>query len=143
MQFRFANAADADVLAPLNAQLIRDEGHRNPMTVVQLAERMSQWLASGEYEALLFEETSVIVGYALFRREPEYVYLRQLFVRSEFRRRGIGREALSWLWRNAWQDVERLRIDVLSGNTVGQAFWRSIGFHDYCITMEMVSLYTK
>lgn len=136
MQFRFAKPEDAELLAPLNAQLIRDEGHRNPMTVPQLAVRMSSWLRGG-YEAVLFEDTGVMKGYALFRREAEHVYLRQLFVRPEFRRQGIGREAIGWLWLNAWQGVPRLRIDVLIGNGDGQAFWRSVGFHDYCLTMEM------
>jgi len=136
MQFRFARAEDAELLASLNAQLIRDEGHRNPMTVAQLAERMSGWL-SGEYKAVIFEGSEEVIGYALFRREPEYVYLRQLFVRPRFRRQGFGRQAIAWLWRNAWTDATRLRIDVLVGNTAGQAFWRAVGFRDYCITMEM------
>jgi GNAT superfamily N-acetyltransferase len=39
MGFRFAVAENAEHLAPLNAQLIRDEGHRNAMTVEQLVEK--------------------------------------------------------------------------------------------------------
>jgi ribonuclease HI len=38
----------------MNYQLIHDEGHRNPMTIQELEERMRAWLASGEYEAVLF-----------------------------------------------------------------------------------------
>jgi hypothetical protein len=41
MQFRFVTPADAALLAPLNQQLIRDEGHRNAMNLAQLTERMS------------------------------------------------------------------------------------------------------
>ena len=37
MQYRFASPEDAALLAPLNQNLIRDEGHRNPMTLAQLA----------------------------------------------------------------------------------------------------------
>jgi hypothetical protein len=44
---------------------------------------------------------------------------------------------LKWLWGNSWAGVPRLRIDVLVGNTVGAAFWRSVGFKEYSITMEM------
>ena len=36
MEYRFATAADAPVLAVMNQQLIRDEGHRNPMTLPEL-----------------------------------------------------------------------------------------------------------
>ena len=136
MHFHFAEPSDAQLLAPLNADLIRDEGHRNAMNVGQLATRMEAWLR-GEYRAVLFGSSGEPTGYALYRLEPEFVYLRQLFVRAEFRRRGIAREAIAWLWRNAWTDQSRLRIDVLINNAAGQAFWQAVGFRPYCITMEM------
>jgi GNAT superfamily N-acetyltransferase len=135
MRYRFASPEDSDQLAQMNLQLIADEGHSNPMGIPQLAERMTGWLQS-EYQAVLFEEDNTQVGYALFRHEPEYVYLRQLFVAPERRRQGIARNALSWLWANAWQLVPRLRIDVLVSNSAGREFWRSAGFTEYCITME-------
>jgi GNAT superfamily N-acetyltransferase len=136
VHFRNAGAEDAGTLAPLNAHLIRDEGHRNPMSVPQLAERMAIWLR-GDYRAVIFESSEAVVGYALYRPESDHVYLRQFFVVPEYRRRGVGRQALQWLWRNSWAEAPRLRIDVLVGNTVGAAFWRGVGFKDYCITMEM------
>jgi GNAT superfamily N-acetyltransferase len=135
-QIRFASVDDAETLGALNAQLIRDEGHRNSMTVPQLVERMTRWL-QGEYEAIVVEEGSTVIGYALFRRDADYVYLRQIFVRTENRRRGIGRSLVQWLAANAWQNVPRVRIDVLVGNDAGRQFWTSIGFRDYCLTMEM------
>jgi len=136
MQFRSATVEDAETLGVLNAQLIRDEGHRNAMTIPQLAERMADWLR-GEYEAAIVEERGEIVGYALFRRDADYVYLRQIFVRAENRRRGIGRSLFQWLRQNAWQAAPRIRIDVLVGNRAARCFWESIGFREYCLTMEM------
>jgi GNAT superfamily N-acetyltransferase len=135
VRYRQASAADATVIAPMNAQLIRDEGHRNPMTVPQLTERMSQWL-KGEYQAFLFELESKPVGYALYRLEPEYVYLRQIFVVPEMRRRGIASRALEWLRENAWRVRPHVRIEVLVGNHAGIEFWRAVGFKEYCITLE-------
>jgi GNAT superfamily N-acetyltransferase len=93
MHYCPATPADAAALADMNWQLIRDEGHRNPMTVPQLADRMARWLG-GQYEAVLFEEAGRPVGYALFRREPEHIYLRHFFVARDCRRRGVGRAAL-------------------------------------------------
>jgi GNAT superfamily N-acetyltransferase len=136
LRCRFATPQDAAVLAPLNARLIRDEGHRNPMSVLDLEQRMALWLG-GEYEAVLFELGAQLAGYALYRREPEHIYLRQLFVVPALRRRGVGRAALAWLWANAWNESQRLRLDVLVGNTGAQAFWRAVGFTDYCLVMEM------
>ena len=64
-----------------------------------------------------------LVGYALFSQNPEYVYLRQLYIKPESRRHGHAREAITWLWRNVWNGTPRcLRIDVLVGNVAGIAF---------------------
>jgi len=138
MHYRFASAKESDLIAPMNLQLIKDEGHRNHMDIPQLSERMAGWL-QGEYQAVLFEDNDTPVGYALFRLEPEFVYLRQLFVVPEHRRRGVARNALRWLWDYAWPNVPRLRIDVLVGNVSGREFWQSVGFTEYCITMEAAS----
>lgn len=135
MHYRYATTADAAVIATMNRQLILHEGHRNSMTLAELEQRLAGWLA-GEYRAVLFEDEGNAVGYVLFRREPEFVYLRQLFVRAEYRRRGVARTALAWLREHVWSDVPRVRIDVLVGNAVAIAFWRAVGFSDYCLTME-------
>jgi len=122
----------------LNADLVRAEGHRNPMTAAELEDRMRDWIA-GEYEAVVCESACTPVGYALYRRESDHVYLRQLFVREGDRRRGIATALLQWLWSNIWTDVERVRVEVLVGNSAGLAFWRAVGFSDYCVTLEMSS----
>lgn len=138
MEYRRATVFDAPALAAMNWQLIRDEGHRNPMDVSELTARMAGWLG-GEYEAVLFEASGQPLGYALYRRDPEYIYLRQFFICPEFRRRGLGREAIEWLRQQAW-DGGRVRVEVLVGNATGVAFWRAVGFGDYCLTLEMGTL---
>jgi GNAT superfamily N-acetyltransferase len=138
MHYRFATVDDATALAPLNHALIRDEGHRNPMSVQELAQRMASWLA-GEFQAVVFEDAGHLIGYALFRRESEHVYLRQFFVISEYRRRGVGRAAIEWLRQHAWGTDQRIRLDVLVGNRSGIAFWHAVGFRDYCLTLELES----
>ena len=135
MEFRTATVADAVALARMNWQLIRDEGHRNEMSLTELEARMAGWL-EGEYTAVVFAESGQLVGYALYRQEPEHVYLRQFFVEPEYRRRGLGRAAIEWLHENAWNGG-RVRLDVLVGNAVGLAFWRAVGFRDYCLILEL------
>jgi GNAT superfamily N-acetyltransferase len=136
MDYRFAQLDDSLLLAKLNQQLIEDEGHRNPMTLTELECRMREWLKE-QYQAVLFQRGEEPRGYALFRREADHVYLRQFFVCREHRRQGIGRNAINWLRRHAWADAPRVRLDVLVGNAPGIAFWRSVGFHDYCLTLEL------
>jgi predicted acetyltransferase len=119
----------------MNKQLIDDEGHRNPMSIAELERRAADWL-SGVYTAVLFISGGEPCGYALFRQEPDHIYLRQFFVCRDHRRRGVGRAAIAWLRANPWAGVSRIRLDVLVGNQVAIAFWRSLGFHDYCLTLE-------
>jgi GNAT superfamily N-acetyltransferase len=138
MKCRVAAAEDCAALAELNHQLIRDEGHRNPMTVAQLEARMRGWLTSGEYRAVLFEETGGIVAYALFRETPAEVYLRQFFVVRHRRREGLGRRAMEELFANVWPRSKRLTVSVLVKNGPAIAFWRAMGYADYDLTLEIM-----
>jgi len=137
MTFRRATTDDCPLLAELNHQLIRDEGHRNRMTVPELEQRMRGWLA-GEYMAILFEEGEEVVAYALYREQPEEIYLRQLFVARHRRREGIGKQAMHLLRSEIWPKTKRLTVEVLVANTAAVAFWRAVGYRDYSLTLEIV-----
>jgi predicted acetyltransferase len=136
MTYRRATSADCPVLAELNHQLIRDEEHRNTMTVPQLEQRMRGWLA-GEYSAILFEEGGEVVAYALYREQPDEIYLRQLFVVRERRRQGLGKQAMHLLRSEIWPKTKRLTVEVLVANTAAVAFWRAVGYRDYSLKLEI------
>ena len=131
---RHAGPQDVALLAQMNRDLIRDEGHRNPMTLAELEERMAGWL-QGEYEAVIFAQDGDAAGYALYRRSPEYVYLRHFYVRPECRRRGIGRAALAWLRQNTWRDAPRAWTCWSTMRRASPS--RAVGFSDYALTLEM------
>jgi ribosomal protein S18 acetylase RimI-like enzyme len=137
MTFRRATLSDCAGLAQLNHQLIRDEGHRNPMTVPELEQRMKSWLAS-EYTAVIFEDGGAVVAYALYGEQPEEIYLRQLFVVRDRRRQGIGHQAMEILRSQLWPKNKRLTVGVLVQNTAAIAFWRAMGYRDYSLTMEIL-----
>jgi len=137
MDYRCATLSDCPLLAELNQQLIRDEGHRNPMTSVELEERMRDWLSDG-YTAVLFEDSGQIVAYALFHEQPDGIYLRQFFVVRNRRREGIGRRSVGLLRSEIWPKTKRLTVDVLVRNEAALAFWRAVGYKDYCLTLEVL-----
>lgn len=137
MKYRLAEEKDIGLLAEWNHQLIQDEGHRNQMTVVQIEERMRGFLA-GEYTAIIFEVESDPVGYALYREEHRDIYLRQFFIRRDHRREGLGRQAMMILRDKIWPRDRRLTLEVLTVNESGIAFWRSVGYREYCLTMEIL-----
>jgi len=137
MTFRAATLDDCPLLAGLNHQLIRDEGHRNQMTVPELEQRMRGWL-SGQYRAVIFEDAGGVVAYGLYREQPEMIYLRQLFVVRHRRRQGFGRRAVKILRSQVWPKDRRLTVDVLVANQSGVAFWRSVGYTDYALSLEIL-----
>ena len=128
---------DCALLAELNHQLIRDEGHCNPMTVPELEQRMKGWLAS-EYAAVIFENDGEVVAYALYCEQPEEIYLRQLFVVPNRRRQGVGRQAMEILRSKVWPKHKRLTVEVLVHNPAAIAFWRAVGYQAYSLTLEIL-----
>ena len=71
------------------------------------------------------------------RRETRRAEIGELYVRTDARRRGVGRalvrESLAWARERG---VERVVVRVDAGNDVGQAFWRGIGFADSMDVLE-------
>ncbi len=137
MHWRPADIADAPLLAKMNHQLIADEGHRNPMNVEQLRERMATWLA-GEYRGVVFEQSPETLGYALYRiEEKARVHLRHFFIARPHRRRGLGREAFRLLRAEIIPPDRRVVLEVLTANSMARAFWAAVGFQEYAISMEL------
>ena len=136
LTWKFAGVEDAGLLGEWNRQLIQDEGHRNPMSVDELTARMRGWLG-GEYRGLIYSVAELPVGYALYRVEAEGIYLRHFFVCSGQRRRGCGREGFRILREEVWPEGRRLSVAALCRNAPAVAFWRALGFVDYCLTLEL------
>lgn len=135
LQTRTATAADLDLLAEWNHQLISDQGHRNPMSVPQLRDRMAEWIAE-DYQAGILEIAGDPVGYVLYRTQEDSVHIRHLFVARECRRQGVGRMAIELLASNFQPKGLRLSAEVLAENGAGRAFWSAAGFHEYAVVVE-------
>jgi GNAT superfamily N-acetyltransferase len=136
MRWATAVPDDARMLAEMNAHLIEDQHHPNPMSISELEARMAGWLSTQAYVAIVFgTEPS---AYALYRLERDGgVYLRQFFVARELRRRGIGRRALELLRTEIWPVDARVTLDVLLDNHAARAFWHAVGFREYAVLMEL------
>ena len=121
ISWRRALDADLTALAELNAQLVEDEGHQNPMGVDDLAQRLRRWLNAG-YEAVVFSADSRPIAYALYRAaddgwegESGGIYLRQFFVCRDRRRRGVGRRAMDLLRDEVWPRRCRVTLEASMG----------------------------
>ena len=136
LTIRLARRDECARLAQFNAQLIRDERHDSAMNVAELAERMREWLEEG-YLACFFETRAGPIGYALFRDMPECVHLRHFFVAAEYRGIGTGRRAFRRLRAEFFPVDKRVLVEVLAWNTGGLAFWKSLGFGERYLGLQL------
>jgi len=119
---------------------------RGPVAEGELRELLRAMARDPDAAILVFDATasgppgqSIIEGICIVRidrappilEETERAEITDLGVRPECRRRGIARqlveEAMGWV-RDA--GVDRVEIQVASGNVEGQAFWREMGYTD-------------
>jgi predicted acetyltransferase len=138
-----ARPEDSTILGQMNKHLIEDEGHRNPMSVEELKVRMENWLRS-DWEAVFINKENARIGYALYqwRTEPfdlreRSVYLRQFFVSRSHRRKGVGTQAFNAIKDAFWADAKRIEVEVLTKNKEATAFWHSLGFVDYSLSLKL------
>ena len=113
------------LLAEMNKQLIEDEKANNSMDIIQLKNRMTDFLNNG-YKAFFFMIDNKIVGYALCDMAKEPKYLRQFFIKREERRKHYGKIAFENLLKKI--KAQEIEIDVLKSNETGIKFWGKIGF---------------
>ncbi len=138
LTYRWATPDDAPLLGLWNARLAQDEGNRYRRPLDWLVERMRQWLATGEYTAVLFAGDEGPLAYALLRQDPDEMYLRHFYVDRPFRRQGAGRACVRLLLGTILPRDQRVTLDVLATNPNGYAFWQEVGFKDYCRHMEVL-----
>ena len=134
MEIVRAELTDADILAELNKELIKDEQHPNPMNIAQLTERMRRWLTT-YYICYMAKEKGSIVADCLYRDDASHYYMRQLYVYRAHRRKGIATRLLDWLYENVWTD-KKVRLDVLAHNEDAVAFYQRYGFRIGVFRME-------
>ena len=133
MWIRECTNQDVAQLALMNKHLIEDEKSNNPMGVEELEHRMMDFLNS-DYKAYLFIEDDTVLGYALIRHTSTPLYLRQFYIKREFRRQHYGKTAFELLMKHIQADT--IDIDVLPWNERGRLFWRSCGFEETCVSMR-------
>lgn len=148
LSVRTATEGDIQVLAEMNRQLIEDEGHRNPMSIPELAQRMRGWLQGGWNADIFFQEKTradeTVIGYALYQHRKDdffpdqpVVYLRQFLIVREYRGQGLGRLALQELFKARFPSRCTVVVDVLTANERGLSFWQQAGFQPYQMTLKV------
>lgn len=69
----------------------------------------------------------VIYYFYNIEKDKRGLHIAEFFIEQEFRRRGIGKNVLSFL-RKSFSDVKEYRLEVLKSNVVAYSFWEAAGF---------------
>ena len=127
MEIKTCTLDDVPVLALLNKQLIEDEKSTNSMCLEELEQRMKCFLET-DYTAYFFRQDTTVLGYALVNKSRTPLYLRQFFIKREYRNQHYGSIAFELLLEVL--NVKELDLEVLPWNKTAIAFWHSCGFHE-------------
>jgi len=89
------------------------------------------------------EANQEVLGYLVFRkRKEEYdpeaaaVFIRQFFIRTKWRRQGIGSEAFRRIVAEYFPQGANIWLEVLEHNKAAIAFWKAVGFSHYSRIMK-------
>lgn len=132
-RIRKAQRGDAAALAELSGLLTgEDSGGASRLTAADVLEHC--FADRPAFEALVAEEDGRLLGYASFypAYDTQYaaqgLYLQDLYVRREARRRGIGRALMVALARICLERGGCYVVwNALPANRAGRAFYRALG----------------
>lgn len=134
--FKFAENSDLDTLLTFAREFNQEDHHPFTEDVVQagLTKLLSDqaagrvWLIHIETEAMGY--LVLTLGYRL--AYGRYAFIDEIYVRPEYRSRGIGRQAIAFAEKMCRElGVKALHLEVERENTKARTLYASIGFVDY------------
>ncbi len=118
---------DVEKLAEYNQQLIQDEKSGNTSPLLDLQNRMKDFLSNGYRGYFILEEiTGTELGYILADYSSEIVFIRHFFIKKQYRRKGLGTEAFLKLLDK--DEMVGARLQILKWNQPALNFFTQMGF---------------
>lgn len=134
VSIRFATPRDADVIVQFVRALAEYEREPEAVEATPAVLRAQMESADPPFECLIAEQDGVAAGFALFFRNYSTwrgrpgLFLEDLFVTPQHRRKGIGRALLQHLAAiSVERGYGRMEWSVLDWNTPAHDFYRAIG----------------
>ncbi len=131
-------------LARMNSCLVDDQGSENPFSLTEYEDRFREWLNTNIWTVDVFLHDGQIIGYSVYQERTDYydpnetvIYIRQYYIKRSHRRLGLGKAAFQILIDTRFpKGVQSIALHVMATNSVGQNFWRKMGFNEYFILIK-------
>ena len=134
--FRLATINDLAELSVLNKQLREDEKIDNEMSDEEITKRMESFITGQVYKVHVLENPEKeIIGYCVLDITREPNYMRQLFVKSQYRNHGYGKLLLKKVMEE--YQLKEIDLEVMLWNESAIRFYEHIGFKSRYIGMRL------
>ncbi len=134
--FRLATINDLAELSVLNKQLREDEKIDNEMSDEEITKRMESFITGQVYKVHVLENPEKeIIGYCVLDITREPKYMRQLFVKSQYRNNGYGKLLLKKVMEEYL--LKEIDLEVMQWNESAIRFYEHIGFKSRYIGMRL------
>ncbi|MCJ7576823.1 MAG: GNAT family N-acetyltransferase [candidate division Zixibacteria bacterium] len=100
-------------------------------------EYLRDLIKSDDAQVLVVLDEGQIVAYSIAQilkrppiaKHPEYGFISHLCVKSEYRRKGLGKQILDKIleWFKSRQ-IDRIELSVVAKNQIAYSFWKKQGF---------------
>lgn len=130
-----ATISDLSQLTAMNIQLRHAEKADTAMTPHQVNKRMHQFICAKNIRIYLLKQKENILGYALINTARQPLYLRQLFIKEAYRRRGYGVFLLTEILKK--YESETFDVDVMVWNEDAIRFYENFGFKQRFISLRL------
>lgn len=144
IQLRIATSADSEYLLEMSYQLLEDEGLEEDISMIERQAVLQEWIEDG-WSILLILKDHQIAGYMIYRKQREEfpsheqtVFVREFFVRREYRRRGVGRSAFELIVNEYIPRDVTITLNVPAANHTALRFWQEKGFEVFSTTLRLV-----
>ena len=134
--FRLATINDLAELSVLNKRLREDERTDNEMSDEEITKRMESFITGQVYKVHVLENPEKeIIGYCVLDITREPNYMRQLFVKSQYRNHGYGKLLLKKVMEE--YQLKEIDLEVMLWNESAIRFYEHIGFKSRYIGMRL------
>ncbi len=129
-----ADKSDHTELSKMYLALRSDEQMDDILTDDQVSEKMLGFISDTKFNVFRIVDDTNTVGYVLVELDREPLYLKHLYVKPEFRRKGCGKFAIQQLL--ALYQRSEIDIEAMIWNENAINFYKKLGFKERTVAMR-------